>query len=152
VVSQFLTELDGLVELKDVIIVAATNRPDLLDRSLLRPGRFDRMVYIPMPDKDARRKIFEINLIRMAASGVSPQQLAEITEDYSGADLEMLCREAGMLALRQHIRPGMSKEALIIDKISVTKEHFQEAYERIKPHLSKKMLEEYSQMIRDFEV
>ena len=152
VVSQFLTELDGLVELKDVIIVAATNRPDLLDRSLLRPGRFDRLVYIPMPDKNARRKIFEINLIRMAASGVSPQQLAEITEDYSGADLEMLCREAGMLALRQHIRPGMSKEALIIDKISVTKEHFQEAYERIKPHLSKKMLEEYSQMIRDFEV
>ena len=152
VVSQFLTELDGLVELKDVIIVAATNRPDLLDRSLLRPGRFDRLVYIPMPDKNARRKIFEINLIRMAASGVSPQQLTEITEDYSGADLEMLCREAGMLALRQHIRPGMSKEALIIDKISVTKEHFQEAYERIKPHLSKKMLEEYSQMIRDFEV
>ena len=152
VVSQFLTELDGLVELKDVIIVAATNRPDLLDRSLLRPGRFDRLVYIPMPDKNARRMIFEINLIRMAASGVSPQQLAEITENYSGADLEMLCREAGMLALRQHIRPGMSKEALIIDKISVTKEHFQEAYERIKPHLSKKMLEEYSQMIRDFEV
>ncbi|MCX6670012.1 MAG: CDC48 family AAA ATPase [Methanothrix sp.] len=152
VVSQFLTELDGLVELKDVIIVAATNRPDLLDRSLLRPGRFDRLVYIPMPDKNARRMIFEINLIRMAASGVSPQQLAEITEDYSGADLEMLCREAGMLALRQHIRPGMSKEALIVDKISVTKEHFQEAYERIKPHLSKKMLEEYSQMIRDFEV
>ncbi|VVB68277.1 VCP-like ATPase [uncultured archaeon] len=88
----------------------------------------------------------------MAASGVSPQQMAQITEDYSGADLEMLCREAGMLALRQHIRPGMSKEALIIDKISVTKEHFQEAYERIKPHLSKKMLEEYTQMIRDFEV
>jgi len=152
VVSQFLTELDGLVELKDVIMVAATNRPDLVDRSLLRPGRFDRLIYIPMPDKDARRKIFEINLSRMASFGVSPQQMAEITEGYSGADLEMLCREAGMLALRQHIRPGMSKEELIIDKISVTKEHFQEAHERIKPHLSKKMLEEYTQMIRDFEV
>jgi transitional endoplasmic reticulum ATPase len=151
VVSQFLTELDGLVELKDVIIVAATNRPDLLDRSLLRPGRFDRLVYIPMPDKIARRKIFEINLSRMASSGVSPQWLAEITEGYSGADLEMLCREAGMLALRQHIRPGMGKEELIIDKISVTKEHFKKAYERIKPHLSKELLEEYSQMIRDFE-
>ncbi len=151
VVSQFLTELDGLVELKDVIIVAATNRPDLLDRSLLRPGRFDRLVYIPMPDKIARRKIFEINLSRMASSEVSPQWLAEMTEGHSGADLEMFCREAGMLALRQHIRPGMDKEELIVDKISVNKKHFQEAYERIKPHLSQELLEEYSQMIRDFE-
>src|SRR5690606_22243455 len=60
VVSQFLTEMDGLMELKDVVIVAATNRPDLLDSSLLRPGRFDRLVYIPMPDKEARQKILEI--------------------------------------------------------------------------------------------
>jgi len=109
------------------------------------------MIYIPMPDMNARRKIIEINLSRMIASGVSPQWLAQITEGYSGADLEMLCREAGMLALRRHIRPGMSKEELILDKISVTKDHFKEAYERIKPHLSEKMLEEYSQMIRDFE-
>lgn len=151
VVSQFLTELDGLVELKDVIVVAATNRPDLLDRSLLRPGRFDRLIYIPMPDKAARRKILEIHLSRMAAPGVSPEWLAGLTEDYSGADLEMLCREAGMLALRQHIRPGMSKEELIIDKITVTKEHFQEASLRIKPHLSKEMMDEYMQMIKNFE-
>ncbi|NMC10673.1 MAG: CDC48 family AAA ATPase [Methanothrix sp.] len=152
VVSQFLTELDGLVELKDVIVVAATNRPDLLDRSLLRPGRFDRLIYIPMPDKVARQKILEIHLSRMAAPGISVEWLAGLTEDYSGADLEMLCREAGMLALRQHIRPGMSKEELIIDKITVTKEHFQKASLRIKPHLSKEMMDEYMQMIKDFEV
>ncbi|OPY44429.1 MAG: VCP-like ATPase [Methanosaeta sp. PtaU1.Bin016] len=152
VVSQFLTELDGLVELKDVIVVAATNRPDLLDRSLLRPGRFDRLIYIPMPDKVARQKILEIHLSRMAAPGISVEWLAGQTEDYSGADLEMLCREAGMLALRQHIRPGMSKEELIIDKITVTKEHFQKASLRIKPHLSKEMMDEYMQMIKDFEV
>ncbi|MDM7940642.1 MAG: CDC48 family AAA ATPase [Methanothrix sp.] len=152
VVSQFLTELDGLVELKDVIVVAATNRPDLLDRSLLRPGRFDRLIYIPMPDKVARQKILEIHLSKMAAQGVSPEWLAGQTEDYSGADLEMLCREAGMLALRQHIRPGMSKEELIIDEITVTKEHFQEASLRIKPHLSKEMMDEYMQMIKNFEV
>ena len=79
-----------------------------------------------------------------------PQWLAEITEDFSGADLEMLCREAGMLALREHILPGMSREELIIDRIMVTKEHFQEAHEHIKPHLSKDMLEEYSKMIRSF--
>ena len=69
VVSQFLTELDGLVELKDVVIVAATNRPDLLDSSMLRPGRFDRLIYIPMPDMQARKRILEIYLSRMAASG-----------------------------------------------------------------------------------
>ncbi|MBN1236504.1 MAG: CDC48 family AAA ATPase [Methanotrichaceae archaeon] len=150
VVSQFLTELDGLVQLKDVVIVAATNRPDLLDSSMLRPGRFDRLIYIPMPDMGARKRILEINLSRMAALDISVHWLAELTEDFSGADLEMLCREAGMLALRAHIRPDMKREELIIDRILVTREHFQEALELIKPHLSKGMLEEYLKMIRDF--
>jgi len=152
VVSQFLTELDGLVELKDVIIVAATNRPDLLDRSLLRPGRFDRLVYIPQPDTFARKRILQIHINKMTTEDVSPDWLAERTENFSGADLEMLCREAGMLALREHIRPGMSREELIIDKIMVTKEHFRMASEHIKPHLSKEVMEEYLQMMRDFEV
>ena len=152
VVSQFLTELDGLVELKDVVVIAATNRPDLLDRSLLRPGRFDRLIYIPMPKKAARKKIIEIHLSRMVAQDeIHSDWLAEATEDYTGADLEMLCREAGMLALREYIRPGMEKEELILDRIVVKKEHFQKALESIKPHLSKDMLDEYSQMIRDFE-
>ena len=152
VVSQFLTELDGLVELKDVVVIAATNRPDLLDRSLLRPGRFDRLIYIPMPSKAARRKIIEIHLSRMVAQDeIHSDWLAELTGDYNGADLEMLCREAGMLALREHIRPGMEREELILDRIVVKKEHFQKALESIKPHLSKDLLNEYSQMMRDFE-
>jgi transitional endoplasmic reticulum ATPase len=153
VVSQFLTELDGLVELTDVVVVAATNRPDLVDRSLLRPGRFDRLIYIPMPDKAARRRIIDIYLSRMAVAGDVPAEwLAEITEGYSGADLEMLCREAGMLALREHIRPGAKKEQIILDRILVTKKHFQMAYEQIKPHLSKEMLDEYLQTMESFEV
>jgi len=153
VVSQFLTELDGLEELKDVVIIAATNRPDLLDRSLLRPGRFDRMICIPMPDTDARRKIVDIHLSKMAVSDdVAVDWLAERTENYSGADLEMLCREAGMLALREHIKPKISREELILDEITVTKEHFEMACGRIRPHLSREMLNEYTQMIRDFEV
>jgi transitional endoplasmic reticulum ATPase len=151
VVSQFLTELDGLVLLKDVIIVAATNRPDLLDSSMLRPGRFDRLIYIPMPDNLAREKILEIYLYRMAAPDVSAQWLADLTEDFSGADLEMLCREAGMLALREHITPGMNKEELIIDRIMVTAEHFQRARATIKPHLSKSVRDEYLKMIQDFQ-
>jgi transitional endoplasmic reticulum ATPase len=151
VVSQFLTELDGLVLLKDVVIVAATNRPDLLDSSMLRPGRFDRLIYIPMPDNEARKRILEIYLSRMAASGVQAQWLADMTEDFSGADLEMFCREAGMLALKEHITPGMNREELIIDRILVTREHFQRAHELVKPHLSKGMREEYLKMIRDFQ-
>jgi len=152
VVSQFLTELDGLVELKEVVVVAATNRPDLVDRSLLRPGRFDRRIYIPMPNRDARRRIIDIYLSRMAVAGDVPAEwLAEITEDYSGADLEMLCREAGMLALREHIRPGARKEQIILDEILVAKKHFQMAYEHIKPHLTKDMLAEYLQMTEGFE-
>jgi transitional endoplasmic reticulum ATPase len=152
-VSQFLTELDGLEELKDVVVVAATNRPDLVDRSLLRPGRFDRLIYIPMPDRNSRKKIIDIQLSRMAVSNeLSSEWLSDITENYSGADLEMLCREAGMLALREHIRPDMSREELILDEITVTKSHFENAIQRIKPHLSVDMLEDYTQMIRDFEV
>ena len=150
VVSQFLTELDGLVELKDVVVVAATNRPDLLDSSMLRPGRFDRLIYIPMPDMQARKRILEIYLSRMAASGAIALWLAEMTENFSGADLEMLCREAGMLALKEHITIGMKREELIIDRILVTREHFQRAQELIKPHLSKGMREEYLKMIQDF--
>lgn len=153
VVSQFLTELDGLEELKDVVIVAATNRPDLLDRSLLRPGRFDRLIYIPMPQKEARRSIIDIHISKMSVSDdVRSDWLAERTENYSGADLEMLCREAGMLALREHIKPKMSREELILDEITVAREHFETACGRIRPHLSREMLDEYTQMIRDFEV
>jgi transitional endoplasmic reticulum ATPase len=151
VVSQFLTELDGLVLLKDVVVVAATNRPDLLDSSMLRSGRFDRLIYIPMPDNPARKKILEIYLSRMAAPDVSAQWLANLTEDFSGADLEMFCREAGMLALREHITPGMNKEELIVDRIMVTAEHFQRAREWIKPHLSKYVRDEYLKMIQDFQ-
>ena len=153
VVSQFLTELDGLVELKDVVVLAATNRPDLVDRSLLRPGRFDRLIYIPLPDIASRKEILKIHLSKMPISeNVTVEWLAEITENYSGADIETLCREAGMLALREHIKPGMSKEELILDDITINKDHFERALERIKPHLSREMLEEYTQMIRDFEV
>jgi transitional endoplasmic reticulum ATPase len=75
-----------------------------------------------------------------------------MTENYSGADIETLCREAGMIALREHIRPGMSREELILDEVSVNRDHFLEAFSRVKPHLSKEMREEYSQMLRNFEV
>jgi transitional endoplasmic reticulum ATPase len=135
------------------VVLAATNRPDLIDISLLRPGRFDRLIYIPMPDIATREKIFQVHLSKMPVSeDVTIQWLAEVTENFTGADIEMLCREAGMLSLRDHIKHGMSKEELILDEIVIDKGCFEKALERTCPHLSKEMLEDYHQMIRDFRV
>ncbi|MCQ8903103.1 MAG: CDC48 family AAA ATPase [Methanothrix sp.] len=151
VVSQLLTEIDGLVELKDVVVLAATNRPDLIDPSLLRPGRFDRMIYIPMPDLAARKKIFEIYLRRMPVAGdVDIDDLAARTEGYTGADIEMICREAGMLALRERLHPGMKRESLILGQIQVKKEHFERAYQNIKPHMPPETLKEYLKIMEMF--
>ncbi|NYT01260.1 MAG: CDC48 family AAA ATPase [Methanosarcinales archaeon] len=152
VVSQFLTELDGLEELKDVVILAATNRPDLMDTSLLRPGRFDRMIHIPIPDRDSRQEIFQIYLSRMQVAGdISARELASLTENYTGADIEMLCREAGMLALREKITPGSRKEEILLDQLQVRRDHFETAYRNVKPHLSPETFREYCAMIREFE-
>jgi len=153
VVSQFLTELDGVVELKDVVVLAATNRPDLLDPSLLRPGRFDRLIRIPIPDRVARERIFEIHLSGMPLAGdVSASRLAEVTEGWTGADIETLCREAGMTALREKILPGMRREELILQGVQVEGRHFREAFERAKPHLTPEMAADYQRLMKDFEV
>jgi len=102
VISQLLTEMDGLVSLKNVIVIAATNRPDILDPALLRPGRFDRLIYVPSPDEDARLEIFRIYTKGMPlADDVELTTLARATKDYSGADIAALCREAGMHLLRR---------------------------------------------------
>ncbi|MDI9616319.1 MAG: CDC48 family AAA ATPase [Methanothrix sp.] len=151
VVSQLLTELDGLVELKDVVVLAATNRPDLIDPSLLRPGRFDRMIYIPMPDLAARKKIFEIYMRRMpVADDVDIDDLAARTEGYTGADIEMICREAGMLALREKIQPGIKRESLLLEQIQVKRDHFERAYQNIKPHMPPETLKEYLKIMEMF--
>jgi len=153
VVSQFLTELDGVVELKDVVVLAATNRPDLLDPSLLRPGRFDRLIRIPIPDQEARERIFEIHLSGMPLAGdVSASHLAEVTEGWTGADIETLCREAGMTALREKILPGMRREELILEGVQVEGRHFGQAFERAKPHLTPEMAADYQRLMKDFEV
>jgi len=104
VVSQILTELDGLQELRDVVVIAATNRIDMVDPALLRPGRIDRAIEVALPDMEARSKIFEIHLAGKPISDeVSARSLAGVTEGYSGALIESICREAAMLALRDAI-------------------------------------------------
>ena len=104
VVSQLLTELDGIEELKGVLVLAATNRLDRLDPALLRPGRFDLLVELPMPDRQARRAILEVHTGSMPlAEDVKLESLAAETEGLTGADLEALCREAAMLAIREFL-------------------------------------------------
>jgi len=104
-VNQLLTELDGITTRGDVVVIGATNRPDIIDPALLRPGRFDRIVYVPPPDKEARKKIFEIHTRKVPlADDVDFEKLAEKTEGYSGADIAAVCREAALEALREKVR------------------------------------------------
>ncbi len=136
IVNQMLTEMDGLEELNDVVVVAATNRPDIIDPALLRQGRFDRIIYIPIPDMEGRKKIFEIYLKEMpVAKTVDAMKLAELTEGYVGADIEGVCREAAMIALREDIK---TKE--------VAMAHFKKALEVVKPSVDKEVEEAYKEL------
>ncbi len=104
VISQLLTEMDGIITLEDVVVVAATNRPDIVDPAILRPGRFDRLIYVPEPAEEARLKIFRIYTKGMPLSKeIDLAKLAAMTKSYSGADIEALCREAALNALRRDI-------------------------------------------------
>ena len=104
VISQILTELDGLEELKDVVVIGATNRIDIVDPALLCPGRFDRLLSVPVPDLDARKAILTIHLEKKPLTeDVKIDQLAEKTEGYSGADLAALANTTSMLVIKEHI-------------------------------------------------
>jgi len=123
VVNQLLTEIDGLEELQDVVVIAATNRPDILDPALLRPGRFDRHVKVEDPDKEARLAIFKVHTKDMPlAEDVDLEKLAEKTEGYVGADIEAICREAAMLTLREDMNAK-----------KVPMKNFMKALKKIKP-------------------
>lgn len=99
---QLLAEMDGFDARGDVRIIAATNRPDILDPAILRPGRFDRLIEIPLPDEKGRAQIFAIHTRRMnLGSDVSMEELAALTEGASGADIKAICTEAGMFAIRE---------------------------------------------------
>jgi transitional endoplasmic reticulum ATPase len=133
VVSQLLTEMDGLEKLEGVVVIGATNRPDILDPALLRPGRFDRLVYVPPPDRAARLEILKVHTRRMPlAEDVDLERIAETTEGYAGSDLALLVREAGMLAMRENVSA---------DKVHMR--HFEEALRKVRPSLTPEMLKFY---------
>ncbi|MCL4404477.1 AAA family ATPase, partial [Candidatus Marsarchaeota archaeon] len=129
VVDTLLTELDGLGGLKNVIVIAATNRPDIIDPALLRPGRFDKIIEIPMPDEEARLAILNVYIKRMpVAKDVNVHELAKATEGYTGAEIENLTREAGMNAIRAN-------------RNEVTAKDFEQALREIKPSVPKELAE-----------
>jgi len=133
VVSQLLSEMSGLEDIQGVVVMAATNRPDIVDPALLRPGRFDRFVQINPPGEEARLKILQIHTKDMPLKGVDLKELAKKTDGYSGADIEAICREAGMNALRKDIN---TKE--------ITSKDFEEALKEIGPSLSDELKKYYS--------
>ncbi|MCD6536384.1 MAG: CDC48 family AAA ATPase [Thaumarchaeota archaeon] len=140
IVNQLLTEMDGIQILKDVVVIGATNRPDILDPGLLRPGRFDRVIYVPPPDVEGRYQILQIHTKNMPlADDVDLRKIAELTEGYTGADLEAVCREAALTAARENIN---------IDKVYMR--HFMAALERVKPSIAPEQKREYEKILSEF--
>ncbi len=135
IVNQLLTEMDGIEELRDVVVIAATNRPDILDPSLLRPGRFDRLIYVPPPDEEARYEILRVHTKNVPLEGVDLREIARMTEGYTGADLESLVREAALIALRENdMKPT-----------KVRQEHFEKALLVVKPSVDEELKRFYEQ-------
>ena len=135
VVSQILTELDGLDSLKDVVVVAATNRPDMVDPALMRPGRIDRILYIPNPDKEAREAILAIHTRGMPlAEDIDMDKLAEQMENYSGADIAATCQAASQIAIHEHLEKYSDPEEAMEqkDELKVEMEHFRQAFNKVK--------------------
>jgi len=128
VISQFLTELDGLEELKGVLVLASTNRKDLIDSAILRPGRFDYILELPLPDEKARQEIFRVHLQgKPVTDEVDLQSLSQETENLSGADIYAICHEASMTAIGDHINAGLTDE-----KLKISRRHFETAIKSLK--------------------
>jgi len=137
-VNTILSEMDGLEELRGVVVIGATNRPDLIDAALLRPGRFDEVVLVQPPDEKARLDILKVHVKNMALDdNINLETLAKRTEGYSGADIQALCRKAGVIALHENIK---------IDKIS--KRHFDAALNKINPSTTPQTKEYYEEVAR----
>ncbi|NJE60257.1 CDC48 family AAA ATPase [Thermococcus sp. 21S7] len=154
-INQLLTEMDGIQENSGVVVIAATNRPDIIDPALLRPGRFDRLILVPAPDEKARLEIFKVHTRNVPlAEDVKLEELAKKTEGYTGADIEAVVREAAMLAMRRGlqegiIRPGMKADE-IRGKVKVTMKDFEKAMKKIGPSVSEETMEYYRKIQEQF--
>jgi transitional endoplasmic reticulum ATPase len=146
VISQLLTEMDGLEPLHNVIVIAATNRPDILDPALLRPGRFDRIVYIGPPDLEARKEILKIHTKdKPLAMDVDLDKLATKMENFTGAEIAAVCNEAVMLAIRDYVLDGKDLDEQKIKQHKVDMKYFEKAMENIEP-MSETDLKRYERL------
>jgi transitional endoplasmic reticulum ATPase len=137
VVAQLLSEIDGVAELKDVVLIGASNRPDLIDSALLRPGRFEKHIYVPLPDKSARKEVFKVHLKGVKVDkSVKLDKLVQKSEGYSGADIEALVRKAGIMAIRDVVGKKTKKAV-------VKMKHFEQALESVKPSVGKEETTKY---------
>lgn len=140
VLNQMLAEMDGMEGMKDILVIGATNRPDMLDPGLLRPGRFDKILLVNAPSELGREKILQIHTKQMPlAKGISLKEISKKIDGYTGADIEALVREAGMLALRENR-----------DSKEVKKKHFEHALNKIKPSVTKQTIEIYKRVEENF--
>ncbi|NON63592.1 AAA family ATPase, partial [Acidianus sp. RZ1] len=165
-VNQLLAEMDGIEKLENVVIIAATNRPDILDPALLRPGRFEKLIYVPPPDKPARYEILKVHTKKVVlAEEVNLEEVAERTDGYTGADLAALVREAAMRAIREGMKGCIEKVTEMcepIDKdcrdvkmkecikgvsIKVETKHFEEAMKKVKPSVTQEMVQFYQNWV-----
>ena len=131
-----MSEMDGLEELHGVVVIGATNRPDIIDPALLRPGRFDELIMAPVPDRESRQKIFQVHLKQVPLAGdMDLEALIDQTENYTGADIAAVVRKAGRLALR---------EDMAADKICL--KHFLAALQEIGPSVTPETMKYYSRL------
>jgi transitional endoplasmic reticulum ATPase len=133
VVNQLLASMDGVESLDGVIVVAATNRPEMIDPALLRSGRFERVLHVPPPDLGAREAIFSIHCQGMPLSKFSMKDILSGLDGFTGADIEAVCREAALICMRAN-------------KKKITKTHFEEAINRVRPTVTPEMLDYYQKM------
>ena len=142
VISQILTELDGLEELKDVVVIGATNRIDIVDPALLRPGRFDKLLMIPVPDLEARKDILRIHLEKKPLTDdVKIDTLAEKTEGYSGADLAALANTTSMLVIKEHITKSktIEKAKETLKDLKISMKDFEKTLEKMEPSATRRL-------------
>jgi transitional endoplasmic reticulum ATPase len=137
VVSQLLTEIDGITGLENVVVIAATNRPDLVDPALLRPGRLEKLIYVPPPDEKGRLDILKIHTRHVPlAEDVDLREIAKMTNGYTGADLAALVREATLAALREDLKATR-----------VRFKHFEQALSKVRPSVTKYMIDFYTRWL-----
>ncbi|MFZ0329509.1 MAG: AAA family ATPase [Nitrososphaeraceae archaeon] len=133
--SQLLTEMDGIQELQGVVVIAATNRVDMIDHALLRPGRFDKIVFVPNPDVDTREKILQIHTKgKPLGQGIDLRKISEITEGFSGADMTGIANTAISIVLHEYLQkyPTPEEAAKHASDALVSMRHFEDAVKKIK--------------------